>query len=451
MFVFLVGLLVTSVALYLYLSWDFDFWRRRRVAGPVPRAYLGTFPKTALFDKNSNYIQETTEIYRKYFRKHRFIGVFEYRTPKLLFLDPALVSNIYTKYFKHFGDNSLSDVITWRADPLFKPNPFIEKLAQWKERRMELAPAYSMLKVKAMYSATENSCRQLEQYIGSKIESKQAIVASKDICSRFIADALCNVIFGLDAKAFDEKSDFVEQSLGMFHSTPYDHIRFAVYTIFPWLGKIYPNQLTSTEFTKWFKNMFDQAVKLRKQNNISRDDYLNYLIEMRNKKNTPMDLIYAHAFTFFLNGFETTSYILGNAVNNIAQHKECQEKLRAEIKSYDHITFEELHQMPYMDAVVNETTRISPFPFPIWKNCTESIDLEDFDGKIVHIEKGVKIILPINALHSHPDYYENPEKFVPERFDESTGGVKRLKDAGVFMPFGNGPRICLGLCISRSD
>lgn len=56
----------------------------------------------------------------------------------------------------------------------------------------------------------------------------------------------------------------------------------------------------------------------------------------------------------------------------------------------------------------------------------------------------MKIILPINALHSHPDYYANPEAFDPERFDERTGGAKRLKDAGVFSPFGNGPRQCLG-------
>lgn len=45
--------------------------------------------------------------------------------------------------------------------------------------------------------------------------------------------------------------------------------------------------------------------------------------------------------------------MLGNAVNFLAEHKEIQEKLRAEIKEYDHITFEELHQMPYLDAVVN--------------------------------------------------------------------------------------------------
>lgn len=50
-------------------------------------------------------------ICRKYYRKHRFIGVYEYRTPKLLILDPALVTEIYVKYFKHFGDNTMSDFV----------------------------------------------------------------------------------------------------------------------------------------------------------------------------------------------------------------------------------------------------------------------------------------------------------------------------------------------------
>lgn len=165
---------------------------------------------------------------------------------------------------------------------------------------------------------------------------------------------LGNVIFGLDANAFVEKSDFVDHALTMFHSTPYDAIRFVFYAIFPWLRKIYPDQSTSTEFTKWFRNLFDQAVQLRKKNNISRNDYLNFLIELHNQKNTPMEVIYAHAYTFFLDGFETTSYLLGKAVNYLAEHKECQEKLRAEIKGKDQLTtFDELHQMPYLDAIVN--------------------------------------------------------------------------------------------------
>lgn len=164
---------------------------------------------------------------------------------------------------------------------------------------------------------------------------------------------MANVIFGIDAKVFEENSDFVKNSFRMFHSTPYDNIRFIVYAIFPWLNNIYPDQFTSTKFTHWFKILLDQAIQLRKENNISRDDYLNFLINLQIKKNTPMEIIYAHAFTFFLDGFETTSYILGNAINYLAIHTEYQTKLREEISQFDHITFEELQQLSYLDAIVN--------------------------------------------------------------------------------------------------
>lgn len=42
------------------------------------------------------------------------------------------------------------------------------------------------------------------------------------------------------------------------------------------------------------------------------------------------------------------------------------------------------------------------------------------------------------------EYYPEPEKFIPERFNPELGGVKTFKDRGVLLPFGDGPRICLG-------
>lgn len=60
---FLVALIGIASALYVYLKWSLNYWRRRGVAGPEPRIYTGTFPKTTLMDPRSNYIDETTEIY----------------------------------------------------------------------------------------------------------------------------------------------------------------------------------------------------------------------------------------------------------------------------------------------------------------------------------------------------------------------------------------------------
>lgn len=63
LFTFLVFLIGIVSALYVYSKWNLSYWRRRGVAGPEPSIYTGTFPKTALMDPRSNYIDETTEIY----------------------------------------------------------------------------------------------------------------------------------------------------------------------------------------------------------------------------------------------------------------------------------------------------------------------------------------------------------------------------------------------------
>lgn len=59
------------------------------------------------------------------------------------------------------------------------------------------------------------------------------------------------------------------------------------------------------------------------------------------------------------------------------------------------------------------------------------------------IEKGQKIIIPINSLHRDPKYFADPEVFDPERFSEE----KRKQLNGIYLPFGDGPRICIGICI----
>lgn len=47
------------------------------------------------------------------------------------------------------------------------------------------------------------------------------------------------------------------------------------------------------------------------------------------------------------------------------------------------------------------------------------------------------------------EYYNDPEEFIPERFDQEHGGLKAFIDKGVLLPFGDGPRICLGMRFAK--
>lgn len=74
----------------------------------------------------------------------------------------------------------------------------------------------------------------------------------------------------------------------------------------------------------------------------------------------------------------------------------------------------------------------------MFRVCTEDFKIPD--SHLV-IEKGTRVMLPFEALHTDPEYYPDPEKFDPERFSSEN----RIKiPSCAFIPFGEGPRICVG-------
>lgn len=89
--------------------------------------------------------------------------------------------------------------------------------------------------------------------------------------------------------------------------------------------------------------------------------------------------------------------------------------------------------------IYTETFRIHP-PAPIIRRvCTKKYTIPDSD---VTLNVGETIIIPIYALHHDPKYYPKPEVFDPERFNDEN---KSLRPHSTFIPFGDGPRICIGM------
>lgn len=127
--------------------------------------------------------------------------------------------------------------------------------------------------------------------------------------------------------------------------------------------------------------------------------------------------------------------------NQLAKNKRVQDKLRDEVNKHfdknEQINFETLSDIAYLDQVFYEALRLHPPAVTTTKICTEPAELE-FDGKKASIEKGINVYIPILQVHYDPDYYVEPLKFHPERFDD--GALKDYLDRCVLMPFGAGPR-----------
>jgi len=72
----------------------------------------------------------------------------------------------------------------------------------------------------------------------------------------------------------------------------------------------------------------------------------------------------------------------------------------------------------------------------------QSTEAHTFTGTSFTIPKNQRIWIPVYAIHRDPDIYPEPDVFDPERFDEK---VARKRNAMFYLPFGDGPRNCIGM------
>ncbi|XP_049762222.1 cytochrome P450 6k1-like [Schistocerca cancellata] len=92
-----------------------------------------------------------------------------------------------------------------------------------------------------------------------------------------------------------------------------------------------------------------------------------------------------------------------------------------------------------MGEVAEESLRKYP-PAPVLnRECNQDYKIPDSD---VVLEKGTPIVLSVLGLHHDPTHFPDPDRFDPERFSEES---KAKCHPYVYLPFGEGPRICIGM------
>ncbi|XP_073848045.1 probable cytochrome P450 4p3 isoform X2 [Musca autumnalis] len=147
--------------------------------------------------------------------------------------------------------------------------------------------------------------------------------------------------------------------------------------------------------------------------------------------------------TFMFEGFDTTSMNLIFALMSLALYpemqKKCYEELQEHIPDNDlsSLDIQQLNNLKYLDCFIKETQRLYPSVPSIIRKCTSDIVV---DGKLL-FPKGTQIMIHIYDIHTNPKYYDEPEKFNPERF-MAPQADKRHPFA--FIPFSGGQRNCIG-------
>lgn len=133
----------------------------------------------------------------------------------------------------------------------------------------------------------------------------------------------------------------------------------------------------------------------------------------------------------------------------LAKDDEIQTRLLDEVKDTlakhkGHLTMEALNEMKYLDAILCETLRMRPVGLTLRKICTKPYTLPKLpkQDKAYVIPAKSSVIISILGLHMDAQFYPAPEKFNPERFMENE---RHGRHKAVFIPFGEGPRMCPGM------
>lgn len=203
-------------------------------------------------------------------------------------------------------------------------------------------------------------------------------------------------------------------------------------------GQVKKHQLMALETDAIIRDIIEQRLKSGSKPN----DLLDMLLETRYEDTgQPMDTqqLIDEIKILFIAGHETTANALTFTLHLLGNHPEIQQKMFEElvaIESQTQDVVEQLQKMSYTNAVINESMRLYP---PAWITDRENITDDTLLG--YHIKKGTLIGVSFYELHRNPNYWENPERFNPERFL----GEQKKQSMQYFYPFGAGPRMCIGM------
>ena len=191
--------------------------------------------------------------------------------------------------------------------------------------------------------------------------------------------------------------------------------------------------------------------KLKNDRANAPDDFLTLLLDLTGPDGLSIDEIEDNILTFIGAGHETTARALAWTLYCVANTPDFREIMEAEI---DQVLIsgappvQWLDLMPNVRAAFEEALRLYPPAPSINREPIEDDEWTDASGKKLKLPKGANVLVMPWTLHRHTLYWDNPTAYMPERFlPHNRGKIGRFQ----FLPFGAGPRICIGATFALQE
>ncbi|XP_071361483.1 cytochrome P450 3A40-like [Trachinotus anak] len=428
--------LITLVLVYAY--WPYGIFKRMGIPGPKPVPFFGT-----MLAYRKGFTTFDTDCFKKYGKTW---GIFDGRQPVLCITDPAMIKTVLIKECYSFFTNRRNFRLN---GPLYDAVSIAED-DQWRRIRSVLSPSFTSGRLKDMFDIMKRHSANLLSSMDKKVEKDEPLEL-KEFFGPYSMDVVTSTAFSVDIDSLNNPSDpFVTNIKKMLKFDLFNPL-FLIVAFFPFMGPIF-EKLEFSFFPSSVTDFFYSALQKIKSNRetsktMSRVDLLQLMIDSQknqdgNKNKGLSDHeILSQAMIFIFAGYETSSSSLCFLAYNLATNPHIMKRLQEEIDSTfpnkAPIEYQALMQMEYLDNVMNESLRLYPIAPRLERVAKASVEI---DGLV--IPKDMVVLVPTWPLHRDPDLWPEPEEFKPERFSKEN---KESIDPYTYMPFGAGPRNCIGM------
>lgn len=202
-----------------------------------------------------------------------------------------------------------------------------------------------------------------------------------------------------------------------------------------------PSNLRYRRAVRRLNQLVYGIIKERRSHQGDRGDLLSMLMAARDEDGSAMSdqQLRDEVITLFLAGHETTALVLSWTWYLLSQHPDKEAKLHAELDSVlggRRPSVEDLSQLTYTGMIVHESMRLYPPAYAFGREAVADCEIGGYA-----ISRGTTLFLSPWVTHRDARYFEQPEEFEPERWENNL--MKRLPKFAYF-PFGGGPRVCIG-------
>ncbi|KAJ4428809.1 hypothetical protein ANN_25802 [Periplaneta americana] len=462
-------LLCLGVVLYFWGTSTYRRFTKPGIPHDTPFPFIGSMGPTIL--KRQLFTDMILNMYNKY-KGRPYAVMFIFRQPVTVIFDTELIKTIAVKDFDYFPNRQTT--LFENADPLFaKALPNL-KGRDWRDKRSILSPVFTSSKMKTMFLLVSECCQQFVNFLEECLQNKPnecgiqkdgdtLVLELKNFFNRYANDVIATTAFGLGVDSLKQpKNEFFVMGQDTFN---FGTFRILLLLFIPKLLKVFGVSIFPNRIADFFRSIVKDTIATREREGIVRPDLLQLLMqtqkgnledenstEQHPKSQTKQlddEDVVAQCVVFFVAGFDTASTFMCFACYHLAIDEEIQTRLQNEIdetlrEGGGKFSYEALNGMKYLDMVVSETLRMYP-PAAVDRVCARKYTIKADPPLDLMPEDS--LIIPIFGLHRDPNYFPDPERFDPERFnDENKHKINPL----AYLPFGIGPRICIAVRNSSS-